>query len=251
MANPPLTARSSPSTERATKGKARGRPRRLELDQIIEAALAVGLNRLTMAAVAEKLGVAKALLYGYVGGREELVQLAGTHAARRHRFPIDHGQPWSAWVLEYARALFEVMTMKGDLLESWLEGEQSALVEVDAAEMWLRALTSRGFTGEEALQLRRSVSHIVIGAAASSKRGQTLEAKGNPRSVSARKAVLDRPVEETELLRQFVDIFARDVTGTNWEFTLYLLLRGVVADREALRIRPENQPLDFDVGQDF
>ena len=233
------------SVEQLGSQKARGRPRRLELDQVIEAALAVGLKRLTMAAVAERLGVGKAVLYGYVSSREELTQLAAAQAARHHRFPTDKGQPWSLWILEYARALFEVMTVEGDLLESWVAGEQSPLVEVDAAEMWLRALTRRGFSGEEALQLRRSVSHIVIGAAASSKRDRTLRAEGRPRPESAKKAVLDRPEEETALLRQFVDIFAREVTASNWEFTLFLLLRGVLADREALRIRPDGIPYPF------
>lgn len=231
-----MTDRFTPSGDGVSRPKTRGRPRRLQLDQVIEAALAVGLERLTMAAVAEWLGVSKAVLYGYVASREELVRLAAAQAVRRHRFPTDRGQGWPTWVLEYARALFEVMTMEGDLLEWWLRGSQSALVEVDAAEMWLRALTERGFTGEEALQLRRSVSHIVIGAAAASKRDRTLDAEGRPRSMLKRKAVFDRPAGETPLIRQFIDIFGREVTDTSWEFTLYLLLRGVVADRQALRI---------------
>jgi hypothetical protein len=31
------------------------------------------------------------------------------------------------------------------------------------------------------------------------------------------------------LLRQFVDVFARDVTTSNWEYALFLLLKGAVA----------------------
>jgi hypothetical protein len=138
------------------------------------------------------------------------------------------------------------MTMEGNLFETWLAGEQSTLVEVDAAEMWLRALTARGFSGEEALQLRRSMAHIVIGAAASSKRDRTLREEGRPRPQSAKKAVLDRPPEETELLRQFVDIFSREVTDSNWEFTLFLLLRGVLLDRRALRIPIADASSPFD-----
>jgi len=212
----------------------RGRPRRLTLDQLIEAALAVGLHQLTMAAVADRLGVGKAVLYGYVGSRDELVQLAAAHAAAQHPFPEDRGQPWPQWILEYARALFEVMTMKGELLESWLTGGQSPVVEVDAAEMWLRVLTSRGFSGEEALQLRRAVSHLVIGAASSAKHDRSLRDGGRPRRISARQAVLSRPPEETLLLRQFVDVFAREVSAQNWEFALFLLLKGAIAERAAL-----------------
>jgi len=228
------------AAEAASGPLRRGRPRRLKLDEVIDAALAVGLQQMTMAAVADRLGVAKAVLYGYVGSRDELVQLAAAHAAQRHRFPDDRGQPWSTWVLEYARALFEVLTMDGELLESWLSGGQSPVVEVDAAEMWLRVLTSRGFSGEAALQLRRAVAHLVIGAAASMKHDRALRQEGRPRPLSARQAVRSRPLEETRLLRQFAEVFAREVTEANWEFALFVLLRGVIAAPDALELHGQD-----------
>ncbi len=212
----------------------RGRPRRLQLDQVLEAALAIGLQQLTMASVAERLGVAKTVLYGYVSSREELVRHAAAYASRRYRFPQDTGQPWMQWILEYAHALFEVLTMEGELLERWLSGGQSAALEVDAAEMWLRALTARGFSGEETLRLRRAVSHLVIGAAAARKRDMAWRAEGQPRPVSARKAVLDRPVHEVAMLREHLDPFVAEVTDDSWEYELYLLLQGVNVARGAL-----------------
>lgn len=224
----------SVAKESAPKRSKAGRPRRLRLDQLIEAALAIGLDKLTMAVLAERLGVAKAVLYGYVGSRKELVQLAAAQVLRHRRFPEDDGQPWSVWILEYARALFEVFTVDGQLLEFWLNGTQSLLVEVDTAELWLRTLTRRGFSGEEALQLRRAVAHLIIGAAASMKHDRALRENGRPRPVSAKKAVLGRSPEEELLLRQFLDVFAREVTEDNWEFGLFLLLQGVTTARKFL-----------------
>lgn len=212
----------------------RGRPRRLQLEQVLEAALAIGLQQLTMASVAERLGVAKTVLYGYVSSREELVKHAAAYASRSYRFPEDTGQPWMQWILEYSRALFEVLTMEGELLERWISGDQSPILEVDAAETWLRALTTRGFTGEEALRLRRAVSHLVIGAAAARKRDLAWRAEGDPRPSSARKAVLDRPTQELVLLREHIDLFAQEVTEDSWEYELYLLLQGARSAREAL-----------------
>jgi len=214
----------------------RGRPRRLTLDQVIEAALAVGLERLTMAAVADHLGVGKAVLYGYVKGRDELLQLARAQTARRHSFPTDTGQPWAQWVLEYARALFEVLTANGQLLETWLDGGQSSLLEIDAAEDWLRTLTRRGFSGEAALQLRRAMSHIVIGAAASAKRDHSMLMDGRQRGDSARRAIFARPIDETSMLRQHVDLFAQGVSKDNWEFALFILLQGVAAAADTLEL---------------
>ncbi|EZP74390.1 Regulatory protein TetR [Sphingomonas paucimobilis] len=214
----------------------RGRPRRLELEQVLKAALAVGLQQLTMSAVAERLGVAKAVLYGYVANREELVRLAAAFASRHHDFPSDEGQPWSTWVLEYARALFETMTMEGELLETWLNGGQSPFVEVDAGELWLSVLTRRGFSGDEALQLRRAVSHIVIGAAAAAKRDRNLRAEGRPRAAGVKKALLSRTPEEAPLLRQFLNVFSREVNEHNWEYGLFILLKGVTVARDALAL---------------
>lgn len=219
-----------------------GRPRRLHLHQVIDAALAVGLEKLTMAAVAEKLGVGKAVLYGYVASREELVQLAATHALSHHRFPTDCDQTWSVWILEYARALYEVMTSEGQLFESWLSGAQSPMVEVDAAELWLAALTRRGFSGEEALQLRRTVSQLVIGAAASLKHSRAWRQKGQPRPVSMKKAVSSRPHDELPLLREFFDVFAREPNEDSWEFGLFLLLQGVTTARAVLQSNARDHP---------
>ena len=224
----------------------RGRPRKLELDQVVDAALAVGLQHLTMASVAERLGVAKAVLYGYVASREELVRIATAQAARRLSYPEDKGQPWSTWILEDARALYEVMTMDGQLLETWLDGGQSPHVEVDAGESWLQAMTSRGFSAEEALQLRRTVAHMVIGAAAASKRERALHAHGRPRGTAMKQAVANRSPEDIPLLRQFLDIFAREVTEHNWEYGLYVLLRGVTVARDVLALRDGDSQRPFD-----
>lgn len=224
----------------------RGRPRRLELEQVLEAALAVGLQQLTMAAVADRLGVGKAVLYGYVSNREELVRLATAFASRRHHFPADRGQPWPTWVLEYARALFEMLTMKGELLETWLSGGQSHFVEIDAGEMWLAALTTRGFSGEDALQLRHAVSHLVIGSAAAAKRDRTMHDEGRPRAASMKKALMSRAPEEAPLVRQFLPAFLVEVDDRNWEYGLFILLKGVIAGRDALGLESDDTRRCFD-----
>ncbi|MDD3797567.1 MAG: TetR family transcriptional regulator [Novosphingobium sp.] len=212
----------------------RGRPRRLRLDQILEAALKVGLQDLTMEAVARELGVAKAVLYNYVGNREELVQLASARLTRQRFSPEDRGQPWTVYVLEHCRAMFDALTGDGQLLESWMEGGYAPRVEVDATETWLGAMTKRGFSGPEALQLLNAVAILTVGAAAHYKHDQALKRAGTPRQESAKAAIAARPAAHATLLRQFVDVFAREPTEGNWEYSLYLLLRGVAAAREVL-----------------
>ena len=241
-----MTKDTGLKAKEAVKALPRGRPRKLELGQVIDAALAVGLHQLTMAAVAEKLGVAKAVLYGYVKDRDELVRIASAKASRRLRNPEDNGQHWCSWILEDARALYEVLTMDGELLETWINGVQSPTLEVDSGESWLQAMTKRGFTGEEALQLRRIVAHLVIGAAAASKRDRTLRREGRSRSNIIKKSVLSRSPDEAVLLRQFIDVFGREVTETNWEYGLYILLHGVTVARQALALRDRDSQRPFE-----
>lgn len=224
----------------------RGRPRRLQLDQIVEAALFVGLHGLTMAAVAAKLGVGKAVLYSYVASREELVQIAAASASRQQRDPVDDGQHWAVWIIQYARALFETLTMDGELLESFISGGQAPAIEVDATELWLNVLTRRGFTGEEVIHLRRAVSYVVIGAAASLKHEQALALRGQAREQSAREAVLARLPEHTPLLRQNLDDFALAMTASDWESAVYELLKGVCADPDQLKKRGKDPSVHLD-----
>jgi AcrR family transcriptional regulator len=54
----------------------RGRPARISRDAIAAAALEVGFEALTFAAVADRLGVRAASLYHHVSGRDDLVGLA-------------------------------------------------------------------------------------------------------------------------------------------------------------------------------
>ncbi|MEM8904593.1 MAG: TetR/AcrR family transcriptional regulator C-terminal domain-containing protein [Actinomycetota bacterium] len=50
----------------------RGRPRAASLEQIVDAAVEIGLDRLTLAAVAERLGIGTTTLYSYVPSSEAL-----------------------------------------------------------------------------------------------------------------------------------------------------------------------------------
>lgn len=63
----------APASESTRRGP--GRPRSIDVDQIVDAGLAVGLDRLTLAAVADELGVHAGSLYRYISGRDELAQL--------------------------------------------------------------------------------------------------------------------------------------------------------------------------------
>ncbi|HEX7131938.1 MAG TPA: TetR/AcrR family transcriptional regulator [Iamia sp.] len=57
-----------------------GRPARTSLDELVVAALDLGLDTFTLVAVAERVGVAESTVYGYVPTREALWSLAAARA---------------------------------------------------------------------------------------------------------------------------------------------------------------------------
>ncbi len=213
----------------ATKSRARGRPRRLELDKIIDAALQIGLNKLTMASVAERLGVGKAVLYGYVANRDELVRIAASRAASRYSFPQDETGHWAIWTLRYCQALFDVLSQNGDMLELWLTGQQSMAVEIDATEMWLRVLTRAGFDPLVALNARRGASHLVIGAAGAAKRSRAQREIGRSRVQAMPKIIASRSKEAAPFVHQLKDEITREDQDRGWEYHLYWMLCGAIS----------------------
>lgn len=211
------------------KAKAAGRPRRLTTEQVIETALAIGLEGLTMSAVAKRLGVSITVLYGYVSSREELVRVAASFASEQHKYPEDHGQHWSVYVAQYAATLFAFLTGPGQVIGQYFGGGTGPQVEIDRAEVWLQAMTVKGFAADHALLLMRQMGETVIGGAVTALHKRALEANGKPFGEAAYSAMAARdPTQIPLLLSQQADFARRDPV---WPQTLLRLLEAEAAKR--------------------
>jgi AcrR family transcriptional regulator len=220
---------SAPQLSQAPARRA-GRPRRLTLDQILDAGLAIGLdNNLTMAAVAERLGVSATVLYGYVGGREELIRFASARAAQDHDFPNDEGQYWAVYAAQHARALFDLMIGPGGLLNQYLSGNMSPEGDLDRTETWLAAMAQRGFKAEEGMALLDDVGIIVLGGATVRLNASALKANGGGYDQIACRALGARGKEEYPLLRSQIEAFIK--RDGVWRTTLMKYLECMARDR--------------------
>ena len=206
-----------------------GRPRRLSLEDVLDAGVSIGLENLTMAAVAERLGVRVTVLYNYVANRDELVRLASARVAHRHPFPIDRGQSWAVYVCEHALALFELLTGPGDILTSFMAGGQGPEVEIDRAELCVGVLRDRGIHPRDGLLLQRKLNEIVIGGAVNALHIRALETKGADYPALARMAVKARSDNEIPLLKQVAAVFAEK--PLLWKQNLVCLLHAAAAAR--------------------
>ncbi|WP_168581447.1 TetR/AcrR family transcriptional regulator [Gephyromycinifex aptenodytis] len=94
------------------------------LADVVAAAVKIGLDRMTLAAVAQELGVAAPSLYRVVSSREDLLDRCMARAAQDLVLP-DPGLPWQQQLRDYANACWD--------LHSRYPGLTTALIQVPGA----------------------------------------------------------------------------------------------------------------------
>ena len=141
-----------------------GRPRRLTLEQVIEAVIDIGLDQVDMMSVAQRLGIGVATLYGYVDDREHLVRLVSDRLAHRPAIE-DRGQSWDDALREHAERTFQVYLRSPRLISQLMTGLLGDLADTDYVESLLRTLADRGIAAGEAFALFLEVNQLVLGAA--------------------------------------------------------------------------------------
>lgn len=127
-----------------------GRPARINRQMIAEAAHEVGLDGLTLRAVADHLGVSIAALYHHVSSKDDLVRAAAEYTAGRVPLPEDRGQHWAVWLAEWAQYNHDVFATQPALLAEYLDGAIGRDVIGPSLERILGLLTRQGFTPLEA-----------------------------------------------------------------------------------------------------
>ena len=168
-----------------------GRPPRISRQMIAEAAQQVGLEGLTLRAVADRLGVSIAALYHHVSGKDELMRLAAEYSAAKVPLPQDTGQHWAVWLFEWAEYNRDIFVTQPGLLAQYLEGAIAAEVVADRVETILGALVRQGFTISEANAAYELISQCALGTAVSTLRSEQASESGTAlRDVGASLAAL-------------------------------------------------------------
>jgi AcrR family transcriptional regulator len=140
-----------------------GRPPRLNRSMIAEAAHEIGLEGLTLRAVAGHLDVSISALYHYVESREDLMRAAAERSAREVPLPAYHGQPWSQWLVDWAHYNHAVFTTQPGLLGQYLEGAIGPGSVLHNLDVILGVLVAEGFTIGGANDAYGLVSACVLG----------------------------------------------------------------------------------------
>jgi len=150
-----------------------GRPRRLTLDAIVDAACEVGIAKLEMSLVAERLNTGVATLYGYVRGRDHLLELVAQRLVGRALIK-DEGQSWQNILREHATLTYRLFRSLPHLITN-LMAKDAEQPNFEYSIRVLAMLEDRGMPSSAASNAYVEVNQVVIGAAVSMIRREALD----------------------------------------------------------------------------
>lgn len=152
--------------------RAVGRPRRLTLEAIVDAACEVGIARLEMSLVAERLNTGVATLYGYVRGREHLLELVAQRLVGQALIK-DEGQSWQEILREHATLTYRLFQSLPHLITNLMrqEAEEDSF---EYSQRVLEMLEARGLPAALATNAYIEINQVVIGASISMMRREGL-----------------------------------------------------------------------------
>lgn len=182
-----------------------GRPPRIDRDAIAVAVLEIGLDRASMKAVAEHLGVSVPGLYHHVRNRKELLLLAAERSLANVRLPEDRGQHWSEWLREWARYSRGSLVDEPELFTQFLSGALSWDSMVDVIDSVILVLTRQGFTAVEAQAAWDAVGRVALGSVAETIRQRAAAEGGRPRAAEVHRILAQRQRGELTGVRAVVD----------------------------------------------
>lgn len=174
---------SIPDQPARTKKQA-GRPRLLTTEKILDVAIDLGLDGLTMTTIADRLGVSIGMLYGYITNRDELIKLAEARIIQDYEYPVDTGQHWTVYMAENAVAWFRFFTGPGEFLVRYIGGRGGPAAEIDRFQYWIAAMEKQGFEPLKSLLLQRQLGEIVMGGVVTELRTRALEGSGRQLSTA-------------------------------------------------------------------
>jgi len=207
-----------------------GRPPRITPAQIAEAALAIGLDQATIRNVADRLGMSVPGLYHHVRTREELLAMAAAHSLGEVPLPEDRGQPWTDWMLEYGRFVFDALVAQPEIVGQILSGTYNTIRLAQHLDGIFTVLTARGFTVDEADETRRRLTDAVNGAAVAEIGRRATIDDGHPRLEDLRRAVQALGPTTVPLLAELVS--THDAADDDDPFdTVRLVVAAMAAER--------------------
>jgi len=169
------------------KQTAYGRPRLLTHEEILEGAVQLGLEGLTMKRLATHLNVGTATLYQYFDSRKALMRAAAVHSLSDVPLPEDNGQHWSKLAREYVDAIQSLFAENPSYINSYQQTDYGFEVRFQLIEKFLQSMVSRAFTPEKGMELFNVIGMAAFAGAIEITRQREFEFQDETMDVVARR----------------------------------------------------------------
>jgi AcrR family transcriptional regulator len=213
----------------ATTHRKAGRPPRISRAMIAEAAHELGLDGLTLKAVADHLGVSVAALYHHVSGKDDLLRIAAEESTRAIPLPVDRGQHWAQWLLDWANYNRAVFTAQPGLLGQYLEGAIQPESVVQNLDAILTVLVAQGFTVEDANAAYELVTSCALGTVVGTKWEHAMTRGGQDIGARYRQIVDAMPRRQVTQVRRLLK--TRQPRPT-FDVRIETVLRGIAVEHD-------------------
>jgi len=207
-----------------------GRPARIDRTAIAQAVLDLGLDGISMKAVADHLGVSVAGLYHHVHNRRELLVLAAEHSLALLPAPRDTGQHWDEWLREWARHVYASYVEEPEILVQFMSGALRWESMVDVVDSVIRVLGRAGFAPADAVAAFGTVAQCAVGAAVQQIRERGAASEGRSTLAELHRMTASRPADELTGLRALLALPPVRY-GADFEDHLTTVLVGIAVRR--------------------
>lgn len=143
----------SSTVKKDVKQTTYGRPRLLSHEEILEGAVELGLEGLTMKRLATHLNVGTATLYQYFDSRKTLMRAAAVYSLSDVPLPEDTGQHWSQLARDYVESVQTLLAENPSFIHSYQHTDYGFEVQFQLIEKFLQSMSTRGFTPEKGMEL--------------------------------------------------------------------------------------------------
>lgn len=199
-----------PSTaKKDAKQTTYGRPRLLSHEEILEGAVELGLEGLTMKRLATHLNVGTATLYQYFDSRKALMRAAAVYSLSDVPLPEDTGQHWSKLARDYVVSIQSLLAENPSYINSFQETDYGFEVRFQLAEKFLQSMASRGFTAEKGMELFNIVGMAAFAGAVEVTRQREFEFQDETMDVVARRQFDRLNASEFPMMAQALSTFTQ------------------------------------------
>ncbi|MGC6475354.1 MAG: TetR/AcrR family transcriptional regulator [Parvibaculales bacterium] len=207
-----------------------GRPRVLEREQILEAAIELGLENLTLKKLAMKLGAGTTTLYQYFDNREELLTAAAMHALKNVSLPNDDKLNWAEYSYEYINSLIQIMSENPTHISYYQTVGYGLEVHFSIVEKFLEGLIKRGFDAQTGIQLFRRLAMVAVATSVESVRHQKFEEENSTMHETFSGILAKQSVSAFPNLRQGLSIYTQ-TPKQRCDDLIYLIFKEIAESR--------------------